>query len=176
MRSFVLEYQWARWLPDRWVLGLATCGRVGYWGRAPGTNGSLLGLVLFTVFFAHGVPVFSHVMAMALIVWLAVGICGEAEIRMRKRDPGEIVLDEVVAVPLCFVGIHYWSDQTGHLWAYMIGGFLLFRLFDILKPFGIRRLQRLRGGAGVVADDLAAAFATLLVLHIAGYWITRTLS
>jgi phosphatidylglycerophosphatase A len=52
------------------------------------------------------------------------------------------------------------------VWIYMLAGFALFRLFDILKPFGIGRLQRHPGGIGVVLDDLAAALATNLVLRL----------
>lgn len=171
MKPHILQFRWAQLMPDRWVCGLATCGRLGYISKAPGTVGSVVGLVLYTIFF-HSVPVFSQVMALLLLSWFAIGICGEAEVRLQKRDPGEIILDEVIAVPMCFIGIHYWSVQTGHLWAYMIVGFLLFRVFDILKPFGINSLQSYPRGIGVVADDIGAAFVTLVLLHLFGYgWV-----
>lgn len=158
-------------MSDRWVCGLATCGRLGYVRKGPGTVGSLVGLVLYTIFF-YAVPVFSQVMALLLLTWFAIGICGEAERRLQKRDPGEIILDEVIAVPMCFIGIHYWTMQTGHLWLYMVLGFLLFRFFDILKPLGINRLQSYPQGIGVVADDIGAALYTLVLLHLFGYgWV-----
>ena len=84
--------------------------------------------------------------------------------RLNRRDPGEVILDEFVAIPLCFLG---WPLLVGPVpaWAVFISGFALFRLFDIWKPFGIRRLQDLPGGWGVVADDLAAALLTCAVMH-----------
>ncbi|MCX6943233.1 MAG: phosphatidylglycerophosphatase A, partial [Opitutales bacterium] len=79
-------------------------------------------------------------------------------------------LDEVVAMPLCFLG---WPALAGSLpvWAVLLAGFALFRFYDILKPLGIRRLQDLPGGWGVVVDDLAAALASCATLHAGlGLW------
>ncbi len=151
--------------PDRAVVGLCTCGPIGYWGKAPGTNGSLVGLALYTVAFfpISQVSELFLALVLALIAW---AFCDEGERRLNKRDPGEIILDEVVAVPVCFLGLKPFMLQTGHVWAYMLMGFLLFRLFDVLKPFGINRLQRFSGGAGVVLDDLAAALAVNFTLRI----------
>lgn len=95
----------------------------------------------------------------------AVGICGEAELRLGKVDPGEVILDEYVAMPLCFLG---WSELTltWPAWAVLLAGFALFRFFDILKPLGIARLQNLPSGWGVVLDDLAAALVACGGLHV----------
>ena len=159
---------WPRVLPRSFVLACATLGPLGRRLPAPGTWGSLAGLLYFAVFFQRA-PIGAILVATAIGGYLAVGICGEAEVRMRKRDPGEIVLDEVVAIPLCFLG---WRTLLGigPVWALLIAGFALFRLFDILKPFGIARLQSLPAGWGVVADDLAAALAACATLHI-GAWV-----
>ena len=151
--------------PDRAVTGLCTVGPVGYWGKAPGTNGTAVGLALYTVFFFPLGQV-SQVFLALVLVAIGWAFCDEGERRLNKRDPGEIILDEVVAVPVCFLGLKPFMPQTGHVWAYMVLGFLLFRLVDILKPFGIDRLQRYRGGAGVVLDDLAAALAVNLILRV----------
>ena len=87
---------------------------------------------------------------------------------MAKKDPGEVILDEFVAMPLCFLG---WPAMLHPLqpWAVFLLGLGLFRLFDILKPFGIRRLQYLPGGWGIVIDDTAAALAACATLHF-GHW------
>lgn len=152
-------------LPDRLVTGLCTAGPVGTWGKAPGTNGTLVGLALYTVlFFPLGLV--AEALLIAALVALAIPICDEGERRMQKRDPGEMILDEIVAVPLCFLGLKAQLAATGQVWLFMLLGFGLFRLYDILKPFGIRRLQRAPGGLGVVLDDLAAAVATNLTLHL----------
>lgn len=105
---------------------------------------------------------------LAIGLWFAIALCAEAEFRIGRRDPGEVVLDEFVAIPLCFLG---WptmlSGPSAHLgpWVIYVAGFALFRLFDITKPLGIKKLQDLPGGWGVVVDDVAAALLTCAVLH-----------
>lgn len=156
---------WLAFFPSSIIVGAATLGRVGYWGKAPGTNGSVAGLLLYTVAF-HPLSFLGQLLLLVVLSALAVVICGEAEVRMFKRDPGEIILDEVVAVPLVFLGLNTVMAATGYVWLYMLVGFALFRFFDILKPLGINRLQALPGGRGVVYDDLAAALAAALVLRL----------
>lgn len=129
----------------------------------PGTWGSLAGIGYFYACVAPlGSP--AVVVINVLGIALAVFLCGEAEKRLNQRDPGEIILDEFVAIPLCFVG---WTLGLDLLpaWVILLAGFVLFRLFDITKPFGISRLQGLPGGWGVVIDDLAAALLTCGCLH-----------
>lgn len=162
--------RWTRGLPTKLVVGCATLGPLGRRLPAPGTWGSLAGLLYFVVFFQYG-PLGALLVASAIGAYLAVAFCGEAEGRLRAQDPGEIVLDEFVAMPLCFVG---WEDvaRVWPSWAVLWAGFALFRLYDIVKPFGIRRLQALPGGWGVVADDIAAALAACATLHV-GAWLWR---
>lgn len=156
---------WPRFLPTHLVLTLARLGPVGRRLPAPGTWGSVAGLLYFTVFFYP----FGAVATLLLSVptcYLAVALCGEAEFRLGRKDPGEVILDEFVVMPLCFLG---WRSLVGPLppWAVFLAGFALFRFFDILKPLGIRRLQDLPGGWGVVVDDVAAALVSCAVLHTA---------
>lgn len=154
-----------RTLPDRAILMPCTCGPVGYWGKAPGTNGTALGIALYTVVFFQ-LSLVGEVLLLALLIAAAILLCDEAERRLQKRDPGEIIIDEVVAVPLCFLGLNQQMLESGYAWLYMLAGFGLFRLFDVLKPFGISKLQKYPGGVGVVLDDLAAAVATHIVLRL----------
>lgn len=161
---------WPRFLPTRTVLACATLGPIGRKLPAPGTWGSVAGLLYFTVFF-HPLGVFGTLLFSAVGAYFAVALCGEAEFRMGKKDPGEVVLDEFVAMPLCFIG---WRalEHPLPVWAVFLVGLGLFRLFDILKPFGIRRLQNLPAGWGVVVDDLAAALAACATMHAAKYlWL-----
>lgn len=160
--------RWPRALPDSVVVGLATLGPLGRRLPAPGTWGSAAGLLWFLVFFRHA-GIGLTLVASAVAAWIAVGLCGEAEVRMRAKDPGAVVLDEFVVMPLCFLG---WTSLGGALpeWAVWLAGFGLFRLFDIAKPLGIGRLQRLPGGWGVVADDVGAALAACATLHV-GAWV-----
>jgi phosphatidylglycerophosphatase A len=159
---------WPRALPTRWIVVGATLGPLGRALPAPGTWGSLAGLLYFALVFRHAGDG-AILLATAVAGYGAVGLCGEAEVRLGRKDPGEVILDEVVAMPLCFLG---WRALPGDwpFWAIGLAGFGLFRLFDILKPFGIGRLQRLPAGWGVVADDLAAALAACATLH-AGLWL-----
>ena len=159
---------WPRRLPRSLVVGAATLGPLGQRLPAPGTWGSLAGLLYFAVFLGRA-SIGAVLVASVVAAYLAVGICGEAEVRLRRTDPGEVVLDEVIAIPLCFLG---WKTlhALAPTWVLLLAGFALFRLFDILKPFGIRRLQALPGGWGVVADDVAAALAACATLHVA-VWI-----
>jgi len=156
---------WPRFLPTHVVLSLARLGPLGRRLPAPGTWGSVAGLLYFTVFF-HPLGVVATLLLSAAACYLAVALCGEAEFRLGRKDPGEVILDEFVVMPLCFLG---WRALVGPFpaWAVFLAGFALFRFFDILKPLGIRRLQDLPGGWGVVVDDVAAALASCAVMHLA---------
>jgi len=156
---------WTRGLPTPVVLGWATLGPLGKRLRAPGTWGSAAGLLYFLVGFT-GMGIIGNLLASAIGAYLAVGICGEAEIRLGRHDPGEVILDEFAAMPLCFLGWQ-WIAGPAPAWAVFAAGFALFRLFDIWKPWAIGLLEGLPGGWGVVLDDTAAALATCATLHIA---------
>jgi phosphatidylglycerophosphatase A len=163
---------WPRFLPSSLVLAVATLGPLGRRRRAPGTWGAAAGLLYFTVlFWPLGFWPWSALWMLLFSLpglYLAVALCGEAEFRLGRRDPGEVILDEFMVMPLCFLG---WAGLATQwpAWAIFLAGFLLFRLFDIAKPLGIRRLQDLPGGWGIVSDDVAAALAACAVLHAAAW-------
>lgn len=158
------EPRWAARLPSGFVKSLATLGPLGRKLPAPGTWGSAAGVLYALVFFGN--LRWEQTLVWTLLAsYGAVAICGEAERRLGKRDPGEIVLDEFVVIPLVFIGTQAGAVGTWPAWLGLLAGFALFRLFDILKPFGISRLQRWPGGWGVVADDFAAALAACASLH-----------
>ncbi len=164
--------RWLRGWPSGLVVNLATLGPIGRKLPAPGTWGSLAGTG-----YAAGVAgagTWGVLAISAVAGWLAVVVCGEAEVRLGKADPGEVILDEFVAMPLCFLGWPALLAGGWPGWAMLAAGFGIFRFFDILKPLGIARLQALPGGWGVVADDLAAALATCATLHGAVWlWTPR---
>lgn len=165
---------WPRFLPTATVLSCATLGPVGRKLPAPGTWGSLAGLLYFTVFF-FPLGLVGNIFFSALGAYFAVAMCGEAEFRLGKKDPGEVILDEFIAMPLCFLGWRELAEgvvSASWTWLIFLIGFGLFRLFDIAKPLGIRRLQDLPGGWGVVVDDLAAALAACATMHVAKFaWV-----
>jgi phosphatidylglycerophosphatase A len=160
--------RWPRIFSNGFVIACATLGPLGRKLPAPGTWGSLAGLLYFVVFFQRA-SIGAILVASVIGAYLAVAFCGEAELRLRRKDPGAIVLDEFVVIPLCFLG---WRSLLEALpaWGVLLAGFLLFRFFDILKPLGIGRLQSLHGGWGVVADDVGAALAACATLHV-GVWL-----
>ena len=137
---------------------LATCGPVGYVPLAPGTAGSLVGLACYGAVRLLGGDWTQLALAAAVTgcgVWAATA----AERRFGRSDPGFIVIDEVAGMLLTLL----WLPLT---WQGAAAGFLLFRLFDVVKPFPARRLERLRGGWGVMADDIAAAAYAHIALRI----------
>ena len=163
---------WTRVLSTPLVVNCATLGPIGRVKKAPGTLGSVAGLGLYAVLFHHSSFLGFIIMALGL-AYLAVALCDAAEKRLQMRDPGMIVLDECVAVPLVFFGMGGYNGliaQHGG-WPVLLAGFVLFRVFDVLKPFGINSLQNLPGGLGCVADDLAAGVTSCVVLHLLLYFL-----
>ncbi len=166
------KHIWVKFLPDSFVKGAATLGPLGFWGKAPGTVGSIAGIVWFVLLYWN-ISLFGFIILTAPLVYFAIQICWEAEDRMGLRDPGIIILDEFVAIPFCFIGLVPWL-HTPIGWMIVLAGFGLFRLFDILKPFGIKKLQDMPGGVGVVVDDLAAGAATCVTLHVGLALVVRS--
>lgn len=158
---------WTRFLSTKIVVNVATIGPVGRIKKAPGTWGSVVGLLVYAVLF-HSASPLTFILLAALLAYLSVAFCHAAEKRLQMRDPGMIVLDEVAAVPLVFIGMNGADGliaQHGG-WPVLLAGFVLFRIFDIFKPLGINSLQNLPGGLGCAADDLAAGLAACISLHL----------
>ncbi len=155
--------RWARFWPDKVVVNLATIGSLGQF-KAPGTWGSVMGVIFYVVFVAH-LSDFAAALFLAAASYFAIGICGEAEKRLKKVDPGEIILDEFVAMPMCLLGLSGYNSHPQYF-LILIAAFLLFRFFDILKPLGIKKLQRYHGGFGVVVDDIAAALIVAVIMNV----------
>ena len=154
--------------PVQWLdpaVFLATCGGIGRIGFAPGTFGSLVGIPLSlatgwlaTVCSARlgssWLTVAVEAALVAAVCLIAVPICTRAVRRLgRGADPGAIVLDEAAALPLALLAV----PVAGRSWLALAAGFVLFRLFDISKPFPCRRLENLPEGLGIMADDWGAA-------------------
>ena len=159
----LMQPNWPRFLPSTLVLGIATLGPLGRRLPAPGTWGSRAGLLYFMVFFVDRLSLLPAILLGALGLYVAVGFCGEAEFRMGRKDPGEVILDEFMAMPLCFIGWPALLDVAPR-WAVFLAGFALFRLFDITKPWPANWLDvHWHTPFSVIADDLVAAFYAALV-------------
>lgn len=148
-----------------WVAQGFGIGRVPV---APGTFGSVLGVGWFALLVAGGsfwLLAAGCIAGAALSVWLS----GIAERLLGKKDPGSVVLDEIAAIPVCFLGwvgmvvwktdsmpgVSYFFSGKNLLWT--LGVFAAFRLFDVLKPWPANKSQALPGGWGITVDDLLAA-------------------
>jgi phosphatidylglycerophosphatase A len=143
---------------NRLAVFLATFGYVGLFPIAPGTAGSAAALVPFAVLRWYGSPS----LEVATIVALFAAGCwagSVAEAHYGRTDPGYVVLDEVIGMllTLLFVPVS---------WSGAFVGFLLFRLFDIVKPVPARQCERLHGGLGIMADDAVAGIYANLSLRL----------
>jgi phosphatidylglycerophosphatase A len=138
------------------ALALATSFGVGYAPVAPGTFGSMAGLLLW-----YAVPESSTVQLAVIAVLFALGSwsANVAERHFARTDPGPVVIDEVMGMLITLV-----LNPVG--WLGAGAGFFWFRLFDVIKPYPASRLERLHGGVGVMADDAMAAVYANVALRV----------
>lgn len=142
------------------ALIFATFGYVGYFPIAPGTAGSLAALVLFALVRWVAMPTVelgTIVVVLVLGIWAA----NKTEHVLGRKDPGAIVIDEVLGMlmtlallPVSTVGVFV--------------GFVLFRIFDVIKPYPAARMEHLEGGPGVMLDDAVAGIYAHIALRLLG--------
>jgi phosphatidylglycerophosphatase A len=149
---------------NRFILLLATGFGVGYSPLAPGTLGTLLAILVY--YFLSNISSPLYEITLIGFFFLSVWISKNAEIFFNGKDDRRIVIDEIVG----FLITMLWVPKTIR---FIIIGFILFRFFDILKPFPIRHLERrLKGGFGVVLDDVMAGFFSNIILQIISSYFT----
>jgi phosphatidylglycerophosphatase A len=137
----------------RLLLLLAAGFGAGFSPWAPGTVGTLTAIPVYLLFVRIPFPL--HELTATAFLFLAVAVAGRAQAFWGKKDDRRIVIDEMAGYLVAML----WIEPT--LLSVTLG-FLLFRLFDITKPWPIRRLEELPGGFGVVLDDiLAGVYANL---------------
>ena len=154
---------------DRLAFAISTCG-VGVIPFAPGTFGAVVGVAIFYALFVackSAPQYFQAVVIVASLVVTALGIWASnyGEKIFGEKDAQRIVVDEVAGQLISFVLVAplMVAEITGS-WPIIIAGFLLFRTFDIWKPYPIRQLEKLGGGLGVMADDVLAGIYAAIVL------------
>ena len=165
-----------RSVKDYFALAVATCG-VGYMPIAPGTFGSLVGVGIYLILrsilisprlapAAAQISRWSVFIAIELVAITTVALIGiwaasRTEKLAGRKDPGKVVVDEVAGQLIALLPVLPLVDPG---WITIISAFLLFRLFDIIKPYPARRLESLESGLGIMADDLVAgAYAAVVV-------------
>ena len=164
-------------------LTIATAFGLGYLPKAPGTFGSLAGVALTVFYWSLLVPygatdVYLHdhyfviapqgiaILIVLFVSGIGVVVADRAANYLGQKDPQIVVVDEVSGQLISYLGIGARMPN----WKYLLLGFILFRVFDIWKPFPARQAESLPGGLGIMADDwIAGIYAAL------GLWIARTL-
>lgn len=141
---------------NKWAHKIATVGHIGYLRRAPGTWGTLSALPL--VLILNSQPelfAFATGLILLLGLWAAQVVSNDT----KNPDPQQVVIDEVCGMMISVL----WIPIT---WQRLALGFVLFRLFDIVKPPPARALERLHGGFGVMLDDVMAGIYVQIVLRL----------
>lgn len=140
------------------ILFLSSGCLLGNMPFAPGSFGTLAGLPI--CWLLSSVDSSISFILIALAIPFAIWVAGEAEQILEKKDPGAIVIDEIVGMVLTLAGLPFNATTAGL-------GFVLFRVLDITKPFPIGFLERrFKGGTGIVLDDIAAGVIANITLRI----------
>ena len=143
------------------AVAVATAAGAGFAPKAPGTAGSVVGVLIYLLI--EGLNLGAYYLHV-IIFFFVVGIWASSRVEhLWGHDSQRIVIDEVVGQMITF-GMAAGRYRLPAFYIFL--GFGLFRLFDIVKPFPIRRLERFKGGFGVVADDVGAGLYALAVLTL----------
>jgi len=152
---------------------LASCFGLGRLPVAPGTWGSLPPAAVFALLYYFGVPAVLISIVMAALALAGAVVCVKFApaviVATGKADPREVVADEFAGQAITFLAIPFLvmdTVSTSQIWTTAVLGFLLFRLFDVAKPWPIRKLEKLPEGWGVLLDDLLAGVYAAIVLQI----------
>lgn len=162
-------------------LRAATVFGIGYLRPASGTWGSLPPVILCALLLLVGAPSWLIVLAMATTAVLFTAFCitggDEAEARFNKKDPGQVVADETAGQALALLFLPALAYENTQLAMFtLVFAFLCFRVIDILKPWPMSAMEHVRGGWGIVLDDLAAGLLTLGIVHAAAWANTERIA
>jgi phosphatidylglycerophosphatase A len=149
---------------DYLALAIATWG-VGYLPLMPGTFGSLAGLGVFLLL--GSLPL--QIGAVVAITWAGIWSASRTERILRLKDPGRVVVDEVAGQMIALLPLSVFAVSSRGFWITV--SFILFRLFDIFKPYPARKFEGLHGGLGIMADDLVAGVYAALIVAGGLIWI-----
>jgi phosphatidylglycerophosphatase A len=153
------------------ALAIATGLGLGYLPKAPGTFGSLLGVLLAwgLLSVSSARPVGGFLIGVGLLVvvsLLGLWASSRAAAYLQKKDPQIVVVDEVAGQLIAYAALAI-PPVSPLNWQYLLAGFILFRVFDICKPFPARLAESFPGGVGIMADDWIAGVYAALALGLA---------
>ena len=141
---------------------IATLGPIGYLPKAPGTWGSMTSALIWYLA-DEFLPGFYKYQIVCIVASVIIGIIVSNTVsKSSSKDPQEVVIDELAGMWIALLWLPHSIKLT-------IIALILFRIFDIAKPFGIRRLEKIPGGWGIMLDDIAAGIASALVIHLSLY-------
>lgn len=150
---------------DKFATALATLGPIGHFPKAPGTWGSLASAIAAPWLFLQ-FPLWGRIAILIAILIVGTWACSRAEAVMGKKDPGCVIIDELFGqwlTLLFFVGMPI---------GFIVLGFVLFRIFDIFKPWPVKWAETaFPGGLGVMIDDGVAGLYALGCLHLIAYFL-----
>jgi phosphatidylglycerophosphatase A len=149
----------ARTLSDYLALSIATCG-VGYLPLIPGTFGSVLGVVIFLLL--NQIATALVIVSILAVTFAGIWAASRTEELSGRKDPGKVVVDEVAGQMIALLPLTVFALTP---LAVMIS-FVLFRFFDIVKPYPAGRLEALKGGFGIMCDDLVAGAYGAIVTSV----------
>jgi phosphatidylglycerophosphatase A len=142
---------------DFLIKSVATVLGVGFLPAAPGTWATVVGVAI-AYYLGNNLPFYTILLLILLV--LGIMTSGIVEKQSNQKDPGFVVIDEVVGVMIALWGLHL-------IWPVMICGFFLFRAFDMFKIYPINKLEAQNGGWGIMLDDCMAGVYSNIILRIA---------
>lgn len=147
---------------SRFHILIATGFGSGFSPFAPGTAGALLATVIWyiaSLFLSSSILLIGTLASVIFFTLLGIRAANAVE-RIWGKDPSKVVIDEMVGVWIPLLAV---PDNT-YKYVYALAAFVLFRLFDIFKPLGIRKMEALKGGIGVMMDDILAGIYSFILL------------
>jgi len=146
----------------RWKEFLFTAFYAGYFPAAPGTAGTLVGMAIYFIEYRlfGSYEWIANASLVALLAWPAIRLGDAGEEFYGKKDPQQVVLDEVLGY---WISVLFWPFD----WKIALAAFFIFRVMDMIKPPPIRRLQEKKGGFGIMIDDYLAGVYTNVVMLVA---------
>ncbi|TEU05255.1 MAG: phosphatidylglycerophosphatase A [Candidatus Aminicenantes bacterium] len=130
----------------------------GYFPVAPGTLTSLV-VILAYKFYLFRLSWSLHLLILFLLFFIGIYASTKVESESRKKDPRKIVIDEACGQLLVLF-------RMGDAWFPILSGFLLFRIFDIIKPYPIKKVETLPSGWGIMMDDIVAAIYAGVIINL----------
>jgi phosphatidylglycerophosphatase A len=139
------------------ILFVAQGAYAGRFPVAPGTAGTVVGVLLYL--WMKALSPAPYLVLCILICLIGIWTAGRAEVILGRKDDSTIVIDEIAGFLVAMFVVP-------PAWGFVAAGFLLFRVFDIIKPWPLNGLQDLHGGFGVMLDDIGAGIYTNVVLQV----------